>query len=139
MKTDLEKVIQGLESCASWVPECAEGDSSCPYKAECYSEDNGDMVPVMKDALEILRGLRARMLTLDEAKRSGKPVYLQEKWTDGTISGEWLAPFADEDKYGYVRFGARFLYKPEKGIKWQIWSGEPTEETSWKNEGEDKE
>lgn len=121
-----EKVIGGILCCPK---HCA----ACPY----LHEDCEGGQALKRDVLKVLRGERARVLSVEKARES-TIVYLEEYDRD-TVKP---ALFDQEGLDGYCRLltvdAAVYLECLAYGIMWRCWSAEPTEgqrnETKWENE-----
>ena len=125
----LEKVIGGLECCYEFFRPCGE----CPY----MDDDGlcGATVPngMVGDALEILRALRPRVLTVAELEalpdnnEHTAPVCIEQRcplgeWTTSTC--KWVgAGFAIES---YLDLDNIYYNRRTYGSTWRAWTAWPT-------------
>lgn len=119
MMTDREKVIKGLEICATGTVSC----SKCPMQENCKGTSNAAMAA----ALELLK---ARPLTLDEV-REDKPFTL---WVEDLDTGALVFPVAYVGGL-YVDRAEDWSVDPDHrktpeyyGKRWRFWTLKPTNE-----------
>ena len=139
-----EKAINGLECCLNTrsFEECIE---KCPY----FQKKLGDGVcseKLQRDALSLLKGQEARVMTLDEAKNS--EVLYFEDFTDPSDGVEpIIRPAVNvEVKNGGILMldsvmwddGFTFSTDKEYGKTWRCWTSRPTDEQREKVKWDDQ-
>ena len=125
---DLEKVIKGLECCS--YGRCG-GPKDCSY----YETDACE-VKLMADALALLKGREARVMTLEEIPRHDGAVFFELR-KKGRKKGEWavFSPLGckSRSKWMYFAFGSNYGHVTGFNIDvygkfWRCWTSRPTYE-----------
>lgn len=106
---DREKVIRGLAICST--PICR---TDCPYD---NGKVSGCIVTLMKDALELLKGQEARVMTKDEANGA------EVTWLEVRGNEPYATLYANTFKpESYGKYYRCWNYKPtdeqRKAVKW---------------------
>lgn len=125
---DIEKVIKGLECCASMNGSaCRE----CPYSSECVAGEatyQTGTAHLAADALELLKAQEPRVMTLKEII-SAECVWI-EYATSGNvvIALPWDIELTD-DTYNFIGMPNCFVeFRSLYGEEWRCWTSRPTDE-----------
>lgn len=126
---DREKVIKGLEHCSN-KSFC---NDSCPYSSILRDPNFGIdecMTQLAHDALELLKGQEARVMTLDEVKAfDWDYCYLEEERLPGKeyriICGNYALSCITWPCVASIRIQHG---DNNYGKKWRCWTYRPTEE-----------
>lgn len=138
--TDREKVMKGLSLCKwsnaglyeGFLPEY-EVCNKCPYARDDFEVDEC-CAELMRDALELLKAQKPRVLTLEEVmalpngEETNAPVVREQKvpvetWDRGTVCQWCGARFVQETSEDNWYYGVE-----DYGKTWRVWTALPTKE-----------
>ena len=135
--TDREKAIKGLECCTHGVAQCP----ICPYDPRNNALPVDCMTDLAKDALELLKALEPRVLTLEEVEMAEfcmEPVFVEMLDENGKPQEtpdlfSWrfvrhIIPLTGGKIYvlNNIRFSSA-LYEETYGTTWRCWISRPTD------------
>lgn len=84
---DREKAIKGLECCLKTLNGNDGCPIECPYCEECLESIRTIFIPMMRDALALLKAQEPRVMTLDEVhEMSWDYCYLEEEVIKDKVS-----------------------------------------------------
>lgn len=135
--TDMEKVIKGLDCCASMTGSaCAK----CPYKNQCDDVEFSGAAHLCANALELLKEQEPGPMTLEEVKKAeGTVVWIETPGCENTVERYALVECVNE-RSGFVELNLPFGEKPayekgkcaEYGKAWRCWKERPDEDQRMK-------
>lgn len=126
---DLEKVLKALSLCVETDEDCVCPEG-CPYETQCWN--GGLYSALMNDALELLEGQRARVMTLEEARaalKSEPVIWIEEK--DGDTQAAIRKKSYYETQTDEVIDFSDLDVSPVcdgYGKEYRMWTARPTEE-----------
>lgn len=128
---DREKVIRGLELCA-YDPDPGQELKEIRSCLECPYYRAGCSPQLIRDALALLKGQEARVLTLEEI-RSGtvEVAWLECSDKEEVRAGLWFKRINEGEDEGiiiHVLDGFEGLRTEVYGKTWRCWTARPTEE-----------
>jgi len=128
---DREKVIKGLTECVTAGLETA-CPLDCPYFQLCVSDVGPAnlFMPLMQDALTLLKEQEARVMTLDEVKAfDWDYCYLEEERLRGKEYRSVCGDYALTCITWPCITSMRIQHGDDSyGTKWRCWSAKPTDE-----------
>ena len=139
--TEREKVIRGLELCLESI-DSAGCPEECPYYEACQKYENFAVFqPLMRDALELLKAQKPRVMTPEEIKPAddgGRMCWLEVSEIHGHSACFPVLPIEQKangvleiaaifnNGYGPVTVGR---FRPDEyNTVWRCWTERPTEE-----------
>lgn len=137
----LDKAIQGLETCIENI-HLVECPKQCPYYEACNKYEKAYAIqPVMRDALELLKAQKPRVMTLEELKNNvDNPCWFESHGTYMGRKGFWIIPYMfsvtgmmsyvfplmQTDERGNTHYSELGTYV--YGTVWRCWTSRPTDE-----------
>jgi hypothetical protein len=131
-----EKVIMGLERCIeklNTVTNKTHGFNctACPYFKRCDSSGYLLGLPLMKDALALLKAQEPRVMTLEEVKASkGDDMFLEISTRTDEIPYITAATLDGAGTKGVVFYCSHLDYVAynRRLYGWRCWTSRPTDE-----------
>ena len=125
---DREKAIKGLECCLKTINGNDGCPIECPYCEECLGSIRTIFMPMMRDALSLLKAQKPRVMTLKEIV-SAECVWI-EYATSGNIiiALPWDIELTD-DTYNFIGMPNCFVeFRSLYDQEWRCWTSRPTDE-----------
>lgn len=140
---DREKVVVGLERCIEKLDTLTNkahgfNCTACPYFKKCDSSGYLIGLPLMKDAIALLKAQEPRVMTLEEVKASkGDDMYLEISTRTDEIPYITAATLDGVGTKGVVFYYSHFDFVAysRRLYGWRCWTSRPNEkvraETPW--------